>query len=68
MKNMNVLTTLFVGIDVSARSNVCLAMNFNSQVLLKGSGSGKIRFFVKLNLMQMYSSYCVTDPKGSAAH
>ncbi len=35
MKNMNVLTTLFVGIDVSARSNVCLAMNFNSQVLLK---------------------------------
>ena len=38
MKNMNVLTTLFVGIDVSTRSNICLAMNFNSQVLLyKGS-------------------------------
>lgn len=35
MKNINVLTTLFVGIDVSARTNVCLAMDFNSNVLLK---------------------------------
>lgn len=33
MKNINVLTTLFVGIDVSARTNVCLAMDFNSNVL-----------------------------------
>lgn len=35
MKNINVLTTLFVGIDVSARTNVCLAMDFNSNVLLR---------------------------------
>ena len=27
-----------------------------------GSGSGKTRFFVKPNLMQMHSSYVVTDP------
>lgn len=35
MKNINVLTTLFVGIDVSARTNVYLAMDFNSNVLLR---------------------------------
>ena len=37
----------------------------NKNVLvIGGSGSGKTRFFVKPNLMQMHSSYCVTDPKG----
>ncbi len=30
-----------------------------------GSGSGKTRFFVKPNIMQMHSSYVVTDPKGT---
>jgi len=30
-----------------------------------GSGSGKTRFFVKPNLMQMHSSYLVSDPKGT---
>ena len=34
-------------------------------VVIGGSGSGKTRFFVKPNLMQMHSSYCVTDPKGT---
>ena len=29
------------------------------------SGSGKTRFFVKPNLMQMHSSYVVTDPNGN---
>ncbi|MCR5129075.1 MAG: type IV secretory system conjugative DNA transfer family protein [Lachnospiraceae bacterium] len=33
-------------------------------IVLGGSGSGKTRFFVKPNLMQMACSYCVTDPKG----
>jgi len=38
----------------------------NKNVLvIGGSGSGKTRFFVKPNLMQMHSSYCVTDPKGT---
>ena len=32
-----------------------------------GSGSGKTRFFIKPNLMQLHSSYVVTDPKGSIA-
>ena len=34
-------------------------------VVIGGSGSGKTRFFVKPNLMQMHSSYVVTDPKGT---
>ena len=34
-------------------------------LVIGGSGSGKIRFFVKPSLMQMHSSYVVTDPKGS---
>ena len=33
--------------------------------MIGGSGSGKTRFFVKPNLMQMHSSYVVTDPKGT---
>ena len=38
----------------------------NKNVLVVGgSGSGKTRFFVKPQLMQLHSSYVVTDPKGS---
>ena len=38
----------------------------NKNVLVVGgSGSGKTRFFVKPNLMQMHSSYLVSDPKGT---
>ena len=33
-------------------------------LVIGGSGSGKTRFFVKPNLMQMHSSYVVTDPNG----
>lgn len=45
-----------------AKSN---AYNRNKNVLVEGgSGSGKTRFFVKPQLMQMHSSYIVTEPKG----
>ena len=37
----------------------------NNVLIIGGSGSGKTRFYVKPNLMQMHSSYVVTDPKGS---
>ena len=33
-------------------------------LVIGGSGSGKTRFFLKANLMQMHSSYVITDPKG----
>ena len=37
----------------------------NKNVLIVGgSGSGKTRFWLKPNLLQMHSSYVVTDPKG----
>lgn len=41
-------------------------LNANKNVLIiGGSGSGKTRGFIKPNLMQMHSSYVVTDPKGT---
>ena len=40
------------------------ARNKNTLVV-GGSGSGKTRFFIKPNLLQMHSSYVLTDPKGS---
>ena len=33
-------------------------------IVIGGSGSGKTRFFVKPNIMQLHSSYVITDPKG----
>ena len=47
----------------SRMKNSQYARNKNVLVI-GGSGSGKTRFFVKPNLMQMHSSYVVTDPKG----
>lgn len=44
--------------------NPANARNKNA-LIIGGSGSGKTRFFVKPNLMQMHSSYVVTDPKGT---
>lgn len=37
----------------------------NNVLIIGGSGSGKTRFYVKPNLMQLHSSYVITDPKGS---
>lgn len=37
----------------------------NNVLIVGGSGSGKTRFWIKPNLLQMHSSYVVTDPKGS---
>ncbi len=45
-------------------SSVKYARNKNI-LIIGGSGSGKTRFFVKPSLMQMHSSYVVTDPKGT---
>ena len=48
----------------SRMKNPKYARNKNVLVI-GGSGSGKTRFYVKPNLMQMHSSYVVTDPKGT---
>ena len=61
----NVLLTQTERLTMNSRpKNPAYARNKNILVI-GGSGSGKTRFFVKPNLMQMHSSYVVTDPKGS---
>lgn len=61
----NILLTQTERLTMNGRpSNPKYARNKNVLVI-GGSGSGKTRFFVKPNLMQMHSSYCVTDPKGT---
>jgi type IV secretion system protein VirD4 len=61
----NALLTQTERITMNSRpKNPKYARNKNILVI-GGSGSGKTRFFVKPNLMQMHSSYVVTDPKGT---
>lgn len=61
----NVLLTNTERLMMSSRlSHPKYARNKNVLVV-GGSGSGKTRFYVKPNLMQMHSSYVVTDPKGT---
>ena len=61
----NVLLTQTERLTMSSRpKNPKHARNKNILVV-GGSGSGKTRFFCKPNLMQMHSSYVVTDPKGT---
>ncbi len=61
----NILLTATERLMMSGRpKNPKYARNKNVLVI-GGSGSGKTRFFVKPNLMQMHSSYVVTDPKGT---
>ncbi|HEO2221849.1 TPA: type IV secretory system conjugative DNA transfer family protein [Streptococcus agalactiae] len=61
----NILLTQTERLTMNGRpKNPKYARNKNVLVI-GGSGSGKTRFYVKPNLMQMHSSYCVTDPKGT---
>ena len=60
----NVILTKTEFLTMGRPSSPKYARNKNILVI-GGSGSGKTRFFVKPNLMQMHSSYVVTDPKGT---
>lgn len=60
----NVILTKTESLTMGKPSAPKFARNKNILVI-GGSGSGKTRFFVKPNLMQMNSSYVVTDPKGT---
>ena len=61
----NVILTQTERLTMSSRpKNPKYARNKNILVI-GGSGSGKTRFFCKPNLMQLHSSYVVTDPKGT---
>ena len=61
----NILLTQTERLTMNSRPiNPKFARNKNVLVI-GGSGSGKTRFFVKPNIMQMHTSYVVTDPKGT---
>jgi type IV secretion system protein VirD4 len=61
----NVILTATESLTMNSRpKNPKTARNKNVLVV-GGSGSGKTRFWLKPNLMQMHSSYVITDPNGS---
>lgn len=61
----NVLLTQTERLMMSSRPKQPKYARNKNVLVVGGSGSGKTRFFVKPNLMQMHSSYVVTDPKGT---
>lgn len=61
----NVLFTNTERLTMNGRPNNPKYARNKNVLVIGGSGSGKTRFFVKPNLMQMHSSYVVTDPKGT---
>ena len=60
----NIILTQTERLTMSSRPPKPQYARNKNVVVIGGSGSGKTRFFVKPNLMQMHSSYCVTDPNG----
>ena len=66
-KEFNIPLTDTESLSLSGRMKITAKDNFNRNknvVVVGGAGSGKTRFFVKPNLMQMHSSYVVSDSKG----
>lgn len=59
----NILLTQTERLTMGKPSKPEYARNKNVMII-GGSGSGKTRFYIKPNIMQMHSSYVVTDPKG----
>jgi len=70
-KKFNILLTNSEKLSLSGRMKITSKDNFNRNknvVVVGGAGSGKTRFYVKPNLMQMHSSYVVSDSKGLLLH
>ncbi len=61
----NALLTQTERLTMSSRPKQPKYARNKNILVIGGSGSGKTRFFAKPNLMQMHSSYVVTDPKGT---
>lgn len=61
----NVLLTQTERLMMNSRPKQPKHARNKNVLVVGGSGSGKTRFFVKPNIMQMHSSYCITDPKGT---
>lgn len=60
----NIILTQTEGLMMSNRPKNPKDARNKNVLVVGGSGSGKTRFFIKPNLMQMHSSYVVTDPNG----
>ena len=60
----NVILSQTERITMSSRPKIPKYARNKNVLVVGGSGSGKTRFFIKPNLLQMHSSYGVTDPKG----
>lgn len=61
----NVILTQTERLTMSSRPKDPKTARNKNVLIIGGSGSGKTRFWLKPNLMQMHSSYVVTDPKGT---
>ena len=61
----NVILTQTERLTMNSRPKDPKTARNKNVLVIGGSGSGKTRFFIKPNLMQMHSSYVVTDPKGT---
>ena len=63
----NVILSQTERITMNSRPKLFKFARNKNVLVIGGSGSGKTRFFILPNLLQMHSSYVVTDPKGDAA-
>ena len=61
----NIILTQTECLTLNSRPKLPKHARNKNVLIVGGSGSGKTRFFLKPNLMQLHSSYCITDPKGS---
>ena len=61
----NIILTKTEGLTMESRVPKPKYARNKNVLIVGGSGSGKTRFWLKPNLMQLHSSYVVTDPKGS---
>lgn len=61
----NVILTQTERLTMSSRPKEPKYARNKNILVISGSGSGKTRFFAKPNIMQMHSSYVITDPKGT---
>jgi hypothetical protein len=61
----NIILTKTESLRMAGRPDNPVYERNKNVLVIGGSGSGKTRFFVKPNIMQLHSSYVITDPTGN---